>query len=85
MKKNSKSINAKSDEKVYCFLSSKAVYIAVWNTMYLLVIYFQLLKEFQENWHGYAYLFHPQLVIVHMNLESMHLKKSDLIVGEVHM
>ena len=48
---NSKRLSFKSDEKVYCFLSSSSLLLHVWSTVYLLVIYVQLLKEFQENWH----------------------------------
>ena len=42
-----KNINTKSDEKVY-IVSCRV------KQLYLLVIYFPLLKEFQENWPIYA-------------------------------
>ena len=42
---NSKSIE--SDEKVLFLVVKQS--IAVWSTMYIL--YVQLLKKFQENWH----------------------------------
>ena len=49
-----KSMNTKSDEKVYCFLLCKVVYCCMY--MYgVRCTYFQLLKEFQENWHYCAY------------------------------
>ena len=52
MENNVTSINTQSDEKAaYCFLLCKAVSITACleYAVYLLVIYFQLLKKFQEN------------------------------------
>ena len=45
---NSKSMHTTSDEKVYCFLSHKAVYNCC---LEYRVLIGNILMEFQENWH----------------------------------